>query len=100
MTRQQDHSRLPNRLAFWFRCLATFIAAAALVRLVLTLWVAQETPDDILPFLAAWAVGLADDTATAVLLGLPFLAGLYILARPLRWRAIGGARSARRSFQG
>lgn len=74
------------RLAFWLRCLIIFLLLSAAVRLVLTIWIALDTPDDILPFASAWIFGLLDDTAMAVLLGLPFLLGLYFLHRPLRWR--------------
>jgi phosphoglycerol transferase MdoB-like AlkP superfamily enzyme len=76
------------RLRFWLLCLGIFLGVAALVRLMLTLWVAAETPDSIPAFAAAWIVGLADDLATALLLGLPFLLGLYLFARPLRWRPV------------
>lgn len=74
------------RLRFWLLCLAIFIGLAALVRLTLTIWVALDTPDSAPAFVAVWLVGLLDDTATALLLGLPFLAGLYLFARPLQWR--------------
>ncbi|WP_428248151.1 LTA synthase family protein [Ferrovibrio sp.] len=74
------------RLAFWLRCLVIFLLLSALVRLVLTIWIALDTPDDILPFASAWVFGLLDDVAMAVLLGLPFLLGLHFLHRPLRWR--------------
>ena len=77
-----------GRLRFWALCLSIFVGLSALVRLVLTLWVAAETPDSIDAFAAAWIVGLADDLATALLLGLPFLLGLYVFARPLRWRPV------------
>ena len=76
----------PPRLRFWLLCLGIFIGLAALVRLVLTVWVALDTPDSAPAFVAVWLVGLLDDTATALLLGLPFLAGLYFLSRPLKWR--------------
>ncbi len=82
---------LPPRLHFWLRCLALFMLLAALVRLALTIWVALDTPAAVAPFLAAWAIGLADDIATGLLLGLPFLLGLYLLQRPLRWRVAGWA---------
>lgn len=78
---------MPHRLRFWLLCIATFVGIAALVRLALTVWIALDTPARVAPFLAAWLVGIADDTATALLLGLIFLLGLYLLARPLRWRA-------------
>lgn len=86
LTSRTAFQPLPPRLAFWLRCLAIFVALAALVRLVLTIWVAQDTPTDITPFLAAWLVGLGDDIATGLMLGVPFLFGLYLLQRPLRWR--------------
>ncbi|MFN4275408.1 MAG: LTA synthase family protein [Ferrovibrio sp.] len=79
-------SRIPPRLRFWLICLVVFLGLAAIVRLVLTIWVALDTPADIAPFIAAWLIGLADDVATAILLGLPFLAGLYLLRRPFGWR--------------
>lgn len=74
------------RLRFWLLCLAIFIGIATLVRLALTIWIALDTPDEILSFAVAWLVGLLDDIATGILLGLPFLAGLYFLSRPLKWR--------------
>lgn len=74
------------RQRFWLLCIAVFVSLAALVRLILTIWVALETPDSIPAFAAAWGVGLIDDIATALVLGLPFLLGLYLFARPLRWR--------------
>ncbi|MFN3399814.1 MAG: hypothetical protein ACK4Z4_05695, partial [Ferrovibrio sp.] len=52
----------------------------------MTIWIAIDTPDSVLSFAAVWLVGLADDAATAVLLGLPFLLGLYLLNRVFRWR--------------
>lgn len=83
--------RLPPRLRFWLTCLGLFLGVAALVRLVLTLWIARDTPAAILPFISAWLIGIADDAATALLLGLPFLAGLYLLRRPFGWRVGQGA---------
>jgi phosphoglycerol transferase MdoB-like AlkP superfamily enzyme len=74
------------RLRFWLLCLGIFVGLAALVRMILTIWVAVETPDSALSFATVWLVGLLDDIATAILLGLPFLAGLYLFARPLKWR--------------
>jgi phosphoglycerol transferase MdoB-like AlkP superfamily enzyme len=79
---------LMPRQRFWLLCLGIFVGLAALVRLVLTVWVALETPDSIHAFAAAWIVGLVDDLATGLLLGLPFLLGLYLFARPLRWRPV------------
>jgi phosphoglycerol transferase MdoB-like AlkP superfamily enzyme len=78
--------RIPPRLSFWLLCLGIFLLLAAAVRLTLTVWIAQETPDSLDSFLAAWLIGLADDAATAVLLGLPFLLGLYLLRRIFQWR--------------
>lgn len=78
---------LPPRLAFWLLCLGLYVLLSAAVRLVLTVWVAADTPDTILSFVSAWFIGLADDAATATLLGLPFLLGLYLLSWPLRRRA-------------
>ncbi|MFN4163478.1 MAG: LTA synthase family protein [Ferrovibrio sp.] len=80
-------SRIPPRLRFWLVCLAVFLGLAAIVRLILTIWVALDTPAAVAPFIAAWLIGLADDIATAILLGLPFLAGLYLLRRPFGWRS-------------
>ena len=77
---------LPSRLRFWLLCLGIFVLLSAAVRLTLTIWIAVDTPDSFLSFAAVWLVGLADDAATAVLLGLPFLAGLYLLHRIFRWR--------------
>lgn len=74
------------RLRFWLLCIAVFVGLAALVRLVLTIWVAMDTPDSAGAFVAVWLVGLLDDIATAIVLGLPFIAGLYFLSRPLKWR--------------
>lgn len=79
-------SRIPPRLRFWLVCLVVFLGLAAIVRLVLSIWVALDTPATVAPFIAAWLIGLADDVATAILLGLPFLAGLYLLHRPFGWR--------------
>lgn len=76
----------PPRLRFWLLCIAIFIGLAAAVRMVLTIWVARDTPDSMLSFVTVWLIGLLDDTATGILLGLPFLAGLYLFARPLKWR--------------
>lgn len=78
--------RIPPRLRFWLLCLGIFMLLAAAVRLALTIWIAFDTPDSVVSFTAAWMVGLADDAATAVLLGLPFLLGLYLLHRVFRWR--------------
>jgi phosphoglycerol transferase MdoB-like AlkP superfamily enzyme len=77
---------LPPRLRFWLLCLGVFMLLSAAVRLTLTIWIAADTPDSFLSFAAVWLVGLADDAATAVLLGLPFLPGLYLLHRVFRWR--------------
>lgn len=77
---------IPLRLRFWLLCLGIFLLLAATVRLTLTIWIAADTPDSFLSFAAVWLVGLADDAATAVLLGLPFLPGLYLLHRVFRWR--------------
>ncbi len=89
MHRPAIATRPHARLAFWLRCLIIFLLLSATVRLVLTIWIALDTPDDILPFASAWIFGLLDDAAMAVLLGLPFLLGLHFLRQPLRWR-IGG----------
>lgn len=86
MYRPADATRPYTRLAFWLRCLIVFMLLSATVRLVLTIWIARDTPDDILPFAAAWLFGTVDDAATAILLGLPFLLGLYFLRKPLSWR--------------
>jgi phosphoglycerol transferase MdoB-like AlkP superfamily enzyme len=74
------------RLRFWLLCIAVFVGFSALVRAVLTIWIALDTPDSAISFLSVWLVGLADDTATGILLGLPFILGLYLLSRPLRWK--------------
>ncbi|MEK9969729.1 MAG: hypothetical protein VW600_11380, partial [Ferrovibrio sp.] len=79
-------TRLPSRLRFWLLCIGIFMLLSAAVRLTLTVWIAGETPDSFPSFAMAWLVGLADDAATAVLLGLPFLAGLYLLHRVFRWK--------------
>ena len=78
--------RIPPRLGFWLLCLGIFLLLSAAVRLTLTAWVAHDTPDTILSVAAAWLIGLADDGATAIVLGLPFLLGLYVLHRVLRWK--------------
>ena len=74
------------RIRFWLSCILVFIAIAAVTRLALSIWIALDTPDSTLSILSAWPAGLLDDLATALLLGLPFLAGLYLLAKPLGWR--------------
>lgn len=79
--------RLPLRLRFWLLCLGIFVVLATIVRLILTIWVALDTPAAVAPFVIAWLIGIVDDIATAILLGLPFLAGLYLLRRPFGWRA-------------
>lgn len=83
----QPPKRVPPRLGFWLLCLGIFMLLSTAVRLALTISVARDTPDAILAFSAAWLVGLVDDAATAVILGLPFLLGLYLLSRPLRWKS-------------
>jgi phosphoglycerol transferase MdoB-like AlkP superfamily enzyme len=82
----QTSDRISPRLGFWLLCLGIFMLLSAAVRLTLTIWIALDTPDSFWSFAVAWLVGLADDAATAVLLGLPFLLGLYLLNRVFRWR--------------
>ncbi len=74
------------RIRLWLACILVFIAIAALTRLTLSIWIALDAPESALSILSAWPAGLLDDLASALLLGLPFLAGLYLLARPLDWR--------------
>ncbi|WP_374631752.1 LTA synthase family protein [Ferrovibrio sp.] len=74
------------RIRLWLTCILVFIGIAALTRLALSIWIGLDTPGSMLSILSAWPAGLLDDLATALVLGLPFLAGLYLLARPLNWR--------------
>lgn len=82
----------PPRLRFWGRCLFAFVLVAALVRLMLSIWIAVDGGVAPTSFLAAWVAGIADDIATAILMGLPFLLGLYLFSwllafRPFAWAA-------------
>ncbi len=79
-------ARAGDRFSFWLLCLAVWMGIAAIVRAVLSVIAVREGPAIASRLSEAWAVGIVDDAATAVVLGLPFLAGLYLLARPLRWR--------------
>lgn len=68
------------RLGFWLRCLLLYVAITTLTRIVLAFWVVEDGATGALP--GAFMLGLVDDVAMAVILGLPFLVGLHLC----RWR--------------
>jgi phosphoglycerol transferase MdoB-like AlkP superfamily enzyme len=74
------------RLDFWFMCLAVFIGIEALDRLILAVWVLMTRPGYLLPIIKYFPMGVLDDASTAILLGLPFLLGIYLFIRfQRRW---------------
>ena len=83
-----------KRLRFWLYCLGVFIVIQTLGRLVLTAWVAVESPNAVLPILIRFPLGVVDDVVMSVILGLPFLLGLVAFGnlahkRPFKWVAHG-----------
>lgn len=77
--------RLGPRPGFWLLCLLAYVAIAGVVRIGLAAWVAATTETTALDLGRALLAGAVADTAMAVALGLPFLLGLVLLRRPLRW---------------
>ena len=81
-----------KRLRFWLYCIGLYIAIQTLGRLILTGWVAVESPNAVLPILLRFPLGIIDDVIMAVVLGLPFLLGLVAFGnlahkRPMKWTA-------------
>ncbi len=80
------------RLNFWLTCLIVFLGIEALDRLILAVWVLTTKPDYLVPIIKYFPVGILDDASMAVLLGLPFLLGLYSFIRfQQRWFFRAGA---------
>ncbi len=69
------------RFNFWALCLLVFLAIESLDRLVLTVWTSFNHPGSLFSLLKYFPLGIVDDAATAVLLGMPFLIGIYTLTR-------------------
>ncbi|MSO98673.1 MAG: hypothetical protein EXR11_10720 [Rhodospirillaceae bacterium] len=69
---------------FWLFCLLIYIAAQSCVRIVLSLIAGFDDPSLLSMLAAAIPLGLVNDAAMAVLLSLPFAAGLYLF--PALWR--------------
>ncbi|MBI4185380.1 MAG: LTA synthase family protein [Proteobacteria bacterium] len=82
--------RARPRLRFWLLCLATFVAVQSLTRLTLIAWGLSSAPGFGAETLRALALGLVNDAAMGVLLGAPFLAGMYLVPGLLR-RPVGKA---------
>ncbi len=88
-----DAFRLP-RQRFWLLCLAIFCAAESVGRIVLMTALDAGGLDaggqfNFLTALGIIALGVINDLAIALVLGVPFLIGLHIL--PSFWRRGGGA---------
>lgn len=77
-------SRFPPRFAFWILCLLVFVIIQTVDRIAPMGWVSVTHPDSFPLLLLTLPVGLLDDTAMGVVLGLPFLAGMYLFASLLR----------------
>ncbi|MBM3571258.1 MAG: LTA synthase family protein [Alphaproteobacteria bacterium] len=75
-----------RRLVFWLTCLGVFMAAATATRLGLAGWVAALDHRTVGELPLALAFGIINDAAMAIVLGLPFLLGLFLLHRLWRWR--------------
>lgn len=80
------HHRPLSRFRFWLTCLAVFMAIASATRIGLAGWVAWLDPRTLPELMLALGFGVINDAAMAVVLGLPFILGLYVLRRPLAWR--------------
>ena len=78
-------------LRFWFLALAVFLAIETLDRLAIAGWTIHSEGRASAQLVFSFLYGVADDAATALILGAPFLLGLHALA-PLwrrRWARIG-----------
>jgi phosphoglycerol transferase MdoB-like AlkP superfamily enzyme len=80
-----------SRLRFWLLCIAVFMLVSTLVRLGLAGWIAVEG-HSVASLMRALPVGVFHDLSMGLTLGLPFLAGLYLLGfiwrrAPGRWLA-------------
>lgn len=80
-----------SRLRFWLLCIAVFMLVSTLVRLGLAGWIAVEG-HSVASLMRALPVGVIYDLSMGLTLGLPFLAGLYLLGflwrrAPGRWLA-------------
>lgn len=73
-------SRLPPRFGFWILCLLVFVIIQTLDRIALIGWVSATHADSFPALLLTLPIGLVDDAAMGVVLGLPFLAGMYLFA--------------------
>ena len=83
----QGQRRPLSRFRFWLICLGVFMAVASATRTGLAGWVAWLDPLTLPELTLALGFGVINDAAMAVVLGLPFAMGLYVLHRPLTWRA-------------
>lgn len=81
-------SRFPARLRFWLLCLAVFTVVEATDRVAVLIWSMVSGVIFTREVLAAVPVGTLDDVSTGLLLGAPFLAGLYAGAGLLRRRVL------------
>ena len=71
-------------VSFWLLCLTVFVVVMGLERLGVLVWSAIAETGFLVAAFAAWPYGVLDDMAMAVVLGAPFLFGLFLLG-PL-WR--------------
>lgn len=72
------------RLGFWLLCLGVFVGIETLDRLILLVWSAVTNTGLTVALLPAIPIGLVEDASTGLVLGLPFLACLYLCAGWLR----------------
>ena len=80
--------RSSPRIRLWAICLALFLAIETLDRAILVGWAALDHPGYLPDLLLGWPLGLFDDAATGILLGLPFLFGLYLFGPLFRRRGL------------
>lgn len=81
--------KLTPRLRFWLLLLGLFLLIEASDRLAILIWSGATKAGVEAGLAPVFAYGLLEDLGTGLLMGLPFLAGLFVSRRWLRKRAGG-----------
>lgn len=79
---------LPARARFWVLCLIVNLVIESLDRLGVLIWSVSMHEATAASLLMTLPLGLVEDVAMAILLGLTFLVGLYLFAGLLRRRSV------------
>lgn len=81
--------KLTPRFRFWLLLIGLFVLIEAFDRLALLVWAGATKTGIEAGLVPVFAYGLLEDLGTGLLMGLPFLAGLFVSRRWLRKKAGG-----------